>query len=157
MRQMIQRLLLAFIALTWAPSITAQGQTPQQRRSQPGRVPVTIALVDSIAQPNAPFVIVRRADVAPNDVILLRTGADAQHLSEAINALLVARQASGDRPATTGTFRVRPRQNVRTARRGLPWAPRVLADLRRATRQTIPGLGTYPAVVIWLPRQQTRR
>jgi hypothetical protein len=157
MRQIIQWVLLASMALTWAPSITAQGQTPQQRRSQAGRVPVTIALVDSIAQSTAPFVLVRRADVGPNDVILLRTGADAQQLSAAINALLVARQASGDRPVTTGTFRVRPRQNVRTARRVLPWVPRVLADLRRASRQSIPGVGSYPAVVIWLPRQQTRR
>jgi hypothetical protein len=150
--------LFLLLVVVWAsvPPVSAQsaGIAPH---STSRRVSVTIVLVDSLAQPNAAYLILRRADANPADVILLRSGADADELSDAIRALLVARQATGDRPVATATLRVRPRQPREGRRPAFPWVHRVLADLRRAGRQPIEGLGTRPAVTIWLPRQHAGR
>ena len=154
---LIPAILLAF--LSWGGP--AQSQQHAASSAPPRRVPATIVLTDSIAQRGAEFVIVRRVGVAPHDLIVLRTGASAAHLSEAVRALIVARQAGGDRAKAPATMRVRPQesrsQRQRAAARPvLPWAPRVIADLRTAERRTIVGVGTVPAVQIWLPPQDRR-
>lgn len=138
----------------------ASGQTQQRGApsAPPRRVPATIALADSIAQRGAEFVIIRRVGVAPHDVIVLRTGASAAHLSKAVRALITVRQAGGDRATTPATMRVRPHDSRAQLHRSatqpvLPWAPRVISDLHRAERRNIAGIGTVPAVQIWLPPQ----
>jgi hypothetical protein len=156
MKHHLNGVLVLLVALMCAPSVAAQREGRSEQRSQAGRVPVTIVLVDSLAQADAPFIVVRRADAAPADVILLRAGADAEQLSDGIRALLVARQASGDHPAATRTLRVRPNQAQAARRPPLPWAGRVLADLRKAERRPVQGVGIRPAVTIWLPRQHPR-
>ncbi|HYW07888.1 MAG TPA: hypothetical protein VE913_13090 [Longimicrobium sp.] len=118
---------------------------------------MTLALVDTLAG-EAPFLILRRADVAPYDVILLRADADSAALSAAVRDLLSIRRVQGDTTRTTaGAMHVRranraPGQGVRT----IPWARRVMDDLRMAERQTIAGVGTARAVQIWLPVQWRR-
>lgn len=82
-------------------------------------------------------------------------------LSRAIMDLAVIRAESGDtvRKGVTpsATMRVRPSQDTPPhAPRELPWAQRVLDDLRGARRRDIPGVGTFPAVEIWLPPQRGR-
>ena len=146
---------LMVAALTVLPTLGAT-QAPKAPGA-PTRVPVTVAMVERLPVPDAPFVVLRRTHVSPRDVILLPTGADARLLSEAVQMLLVARQAGGDTAAAAATLRVRP-QRGRTAsqRPVLPWAQRVLADLRRAAARPVEGVGTVPAVEIWLP-PQTRR
>ena len=124
----------------------------QQGSPTPRRVPVTLALVEQLPQGgDAPFVILRRADQEPRDVILLRSDADSDRLSEAVQALLIARQQGGDTADTDRVLRIRRQQGRRV--RPLPWAARVLQDLRAAPRRAVGGVGTVPAVVIWLPRQ----
>ena len=124
----------------------------------PTRVPVTVALVDTLAG-DAPFRILRRATVAPYDVILLRANADSAALSAAVQDLISIRQVQGDTArAAAGVVRVRrPSATPGQRMRMLPWARRVIDDLRRAERQAVAGVGSVPAVQIWLPPQRGRR
>lgn len=117
----------------------------------PSRVPVTVALVEHLPYPEAPFVILRQS--IGRDYILLPAQADAALLTEAVNALLLARTRGGDSAAVDAVLRVRAPQRRAGARRPLPWAARVLADLRRAPRFNVPSVGEAPALQIWLPRQ----
>ena len=147
--QRLIRLLLTF-ALAF---VSAAVSLPAQQAER-GRVPVTIALVDALPRPDAPFLILRRVETTPHDVIVLPPGADAAHLSEAVYSLLVARQQGGDRAARAATLRLRPRtQAPRQGRPVLAWAPRVLADLHVAQPQRVPGVGSVRAVEVWLPRR----
>lgn len=150
MEKFYTRWVLIALAVLWPGILPGQ---PGTRTGSTSRVPAAVVLVDSLPQQGAPFVIVRRVDASPGDVILLRTGATAEHLSDAVRALMMARQVSGDSATTARTMRVRPRQGAAQNRPILPWAPRVLADLARAEVQNIPGVGTGRSVTIWLPRQ----
>jgi hypothetical protein len=143
----------ATVALVFiAERAPAQGST----RGPSVRFPVTVALVDSLPVPGVSFVVQRRADLTPADLILVRVGTNPAEVSDAIRTLITARQASGDLPATTATIRMRPQQRTQSGRREFPWSPRVLADLRRAPPRTIPGVGNVRAVDIWLPSQARR-
>ena len=83
---------------------------------RPMRVPVTLALVDSLPS-GAPFRILRRADVSPSDVILFRTGGDSTTLSEAVEQLVLTRRMQGDTAQARGAVRVRrPHAPQHTAR-----------------------------------------
>jgi hypothetical protein len=144
-------LVIGCLALT-----TAAAQQSATRRPQ--RVPATIVLTDFINQRDASWVIVRRPGGVPADVILLRSGASVDELSEAIRGLMTARYANGDVAPAAATFRVRPRTRAGAdARPALPWAPRVLNDLRRAQLREVSGFGRVRAVEIWLPRQGNGR
>lgn len=116
------------------------------------RFAATVVLVDSLPVPNARFLVQRRPNLQPADVILVQTDANPAEVSDAVRALLTARQASGDFPTTSATIRVRPQQ----ARGAFPWSPQVLADLRRSARRNIAGVGSVRAVEIWLPSQAKR-
>lgn len=122
------------------------------------RVPVTIVLVEEMPIPAATFAIQRRPDTSPADVILLpRSGASPQVLSEAIRALVLTRQNSGDWPRSAMTLRMHPRTDSGIPTRGvIGWTVQVLQDLRRADPLQIEGIGHVPAVQIWLPRQDAR-
>ncbi len=147
--------VLAFLA-GGQPLLAQQTRSPRA----PSRVPVTIALVGSLVRADLPFVVQSRPDMAPHDVILLRSDAGSDQLSEAVRTLLVIRQASGDTATSKATLRMRPNQAQRgaqrQARREFPWVHRVIADLRRAEPREIVGVGTVRAVEIWLPPQQRR-
>jgi hypothetical protein len=146
------RYLIATAVLAVSVLVAGRGTLAAQQPERT-RVPVTVALVDELPDPATPFVILRRADMMPRDVILLRTGAGPQQLSAAVQALLMARRQGGDQAPGSAMLRVRPRQNSRThTARPLPWAPRVIADLRRAARRDVPGVGSARVVEIWLPR-----
>jgi hypothetical protein len=111
-------------------------------------------MVERSAVGDAGFRILRRADTPPHDIILLAPGADASALSEALAQLQTMRQVQGDTAAATGAMRV-SRPGKGRGPRMLPWAPRVLQDLRRAAARPVAGVGTVPSVQVWLP--PTRR
>ncbi len=144
--------LLKFMIISAALAIPASALDAQTHR--PTRVPVTIVLADRV-EGDAPFVLVRRTDVSPRDVILLRTGADARTLSDAVRALITARSIAGDTATQAAVLRVRPSGGAR-GRPILPWAPRVLADLQRAERRAVAALGHVRAVEVWLPARRSR-
>lgn len=145
------RVALALLLCGMLPPATA----PAAVRAS-SRVPVTVALVEHLPAADGPYAILRRPDVAPNDVILLpRSAANPRLLSDAVQALLLARRQGGDVPSAHGRMRVRLGQDAEGRERAvLPWAPRVIQDLRRAAPVDVAGVGTVPAVQIWLPRQQ---
>ena len=120
------------------------------------RVPVTIALVERVPVPGAPFVILRRPNLSPHDVILLPRSADAAMFSEAVHMLVAARQVAGDTAPRAITLRFRPNQARQQGRGILPWADRVLVDLRRAQPRQVEGVGRVLSVQIWLPAQRIR-
>lgn len=148
-------LLLAAGMLLLTRHLPAQ-QGPGPTR--PTRVPVTLAVVDSARTGDAPYRLLRRVDVSPHDVILLRAGADAAVLSEAIDNLLLIRAQTGDTTKVSGAVRVRHgADGSNRQRRVLPWAGRVLNDLRQARPGEVEGVGIVPTVEIWLPPQRGRR
>lgn len=153
-----KRVLASFLILlggVWLTGTNAQSQQSRATR-HPIRVPVTLSLVDTLPA-ETPFRILRRAEMDPHDVIVLRRGADSVALSEAVDQLVLMRQAQGDTAETTGLMRVRVTSAPqRLGRRVLPWARRVMDDLHRAPERVIAGVGTAPAVVIWLPPQRRR-
>jgi hypothetical protein len=131
-----------------------QGQGP----TRPTRVSVTLAVVDSARTGDAPYRLLRRVDISPHDVILLRAGADAVVLSEAVGNLLLIRAQTGDTATVSGAVRVRNgAEGPNRQRRVLPWAGRVLSDLRQARPREVEGVGMVPTVEIWLPPQRGRR
>ncbi len=104
------------------------------QHSAPQRVSVTVVMVDRPAHPDAPFTVHRRPDLTPQDMIVLRSDATSDQLSDAVRGLLTARQAGGDSAAAPATMRIRPNSPASTgatraaaSRPMLPWAPRVLA------------------------------
>jgi hypothetical protein len=149
MRRFLSFLVLALGAIT-----------PLQIRAQhgraPTRVPAVLVLVDSSATSGEPFQVLRRASVEPHDVILLAQGADAWSLSAAVRQLVLLRRMQGDTSSATGPMRIRGAPTTHAAG-PLPWAARVIEDLRNATARRVAGIGTAPAVQIWLPPQRRAR
>lgn len=150
----------ASIALLAASPLAAQ-QTKQQGRS--ARVPATIVLADSFPYPGTNAVIIRRrgdaTDRARPDIIVLRgSTATTQELSDAIVNLLSVRGGLGDTASSSRILRVHPHPGVSEAKPKavLPWAQRVLADLRIAPERQIAGVGRVRAVDIWLTPQRGR-
>jgi hypothetical protein len=142
--------VLALLLLFVAGQLSAQAVPSRSARARPARMPVMVALVERLPYPDAPFLILRQA--TGGDYILLPADADAALLTDAVNALLLARQQGGDRATADAVLRMRAPERVRGAR-PLPWIARVLADLRNAPRSAVPGVGLASAVRIWLPRQ----
>lgn len=152
------RIALPALLLALAVALPAHAQS-ERKPGRVARVPVALALVDSLPQPGVPYVIQRRPAGSPQDVILLRTDATAAQLSEAINSLLMVREARGDFPTTAGILRIHPHGNSAVAlqRRPIPWAHRVFRDLHRAKAVPVTGIGTVPSVTIYLPPHRGRR
>jgi hypothetical protein len=113
-----------------------------------------IAISNDLPGDSTAGVIIRRHDVTPHDVILVRDDIDRQRLSDVLIELLTVRRVTGDTAVRSGAVRIQPQDGNRVVhRKVLPWTERVVQDLRRASPQDIPGIGTLPAVEIWLPPQ----
>jgi len=149
MRPKLSTSVLACMLMMFIGALGAQQGTPR-------RVPVTIVMMDRLSQADAPFVIQRRPDLTPRDVIVVRTDATADQLSDAVRSLLTIRQVSGDTAETQSTMRMRRHSSGARNRRALPWVQRVLADLRLAAEKDVLGIGRGRAVEIWLPAQARR-
>jgi hypothetical protein len=116
----------------------------------PARVPVAVVIADSAM--SVPYRVVRRADADPRDVIVLSSDADSTALPDAVGELLVLRGVQGDTlPSGRGTMRVRVPSAPGRHWRPLPWAARVVRDVRAATPAVVEGIGTLRTVRIWLP------
>ena len=142
-------LAAAVAAIFAATDVPAQQPTVRK----PQHVAATVAMVDEVPVPGAPFVVQRRPGATPADLILIRPSATAAELSDAVRTLATARAASGDYPLVPGIVRMRPNQKWQAVRKELPWTHGVLARLRNAQPRSIEGVGTVRAVAIWLPKQ----
>lgn len=144
-------LLLLPLLITATMAFTQQGGS--QKRP---RVPVTVVLVDRTPGVGASSVVLRRVHTAPHDVILLHAdSASAQQLSNAVLDLLTIRSVGGDTASKDVVVRVTSKSlPAGGVRKQLPWAQRVINDLRNADRRAVTGVGEVQAVQIWLPSQQ---
>jgi hypothetical protein len=128
--------------------VPARGKGQQPTVRSPQRVVATVAIVDSLPVPGVPFVVRRRPDRRPIDLILLRANATPADLSDAVRTLLTARQSGGDYPMMPATVRMRPHQTSAVARRDFPWAQQLLDRLRKAKPRPVDGAGTVRAVAL---------
>ncbi|CAN5862099.1 hypothetical protein BH23GEM3_BH23GEM3_25990 [soil metagenome] len=163
--EIMSRLASLLLLTTLAVPVSTARLAAQQNASPaaPTRVAVTVALVDDLPYGGGASAIVRRAegaftDDSRHDVIVLGSrGASARELSSAVMDLLAIRGQQGDTASANAVMRVRPRAGSQgEARRVLPWAQRVVNDVRRAEPRLIEGLGEVRAVDIWLPPQQRK-
>lgn len=132
--------------------IGAAVASAQSHANQSSRVPVTVALSENRAA-GSRFVVQRNPGAAHRDVVVLAPDASADEFSDAVRALLTARQREGDVPGSKQTLRTRPNQASNKRRPAFPWAARVLADLRRSNHTEVDGVGSVRAIQIWLPSQ----
>lgn len=141
-------LLLGGGRIPGAGDLHAQGNSAQLPSPAPGRVPATILLVHTTDHGDAAWVILRRPESEPHDVILLRAEtADAMRLTAAVVALQAARIRDGDVPTRPLVARRGP---VTEQVRPLPWAQAALEYLKRGEIREIRGVGKYPALEVWL-------
>lgn len=117
------------------------------------RVPVIIAFVDTLYAGAGDYVILRGGDVG-RDVILLRPSADAATFSDAVRRVMLIRTVHGESGGNPHLVRSRRAAGVNRPSRPLPWATRVLDDLRKSTPREVASLGVVPAMEIWLPAPQ---
>jgi hypothetical protein len=122
------------------------------------RVPVTVALVDSLPGSGVEALILRRPDVQPHDVILLRSAsADGTALATAALQLLLIRDRTGDVPTAASTFRIREgSRGSRALEREIFSATRIVDRLRTKQPRPVPGLPAVRATDIYLPSQVMR-
>lgn len=144
------RIVLSLLASVLLVCTPIRAQAPDQVK--PRRVPVWVAIAPEVQA--EPYRLLRFAGNAPHDVILLRSGADGATLTLAVEALLAARRTSGDASGTDAAVRVRT--TTQRARTPLPWADRVMRDVRVAEPREVPRVGRVQAVRIWLPAQHSR-
>jgi hypothetical protein len=149
MRTLILSLLVGIAATVTSVTSCAAQQTPPAPRA---RVPALVAISPELQSTDTPFRLVRFGGNSPRDVILLAPDADATVFTQAVEALMTLRRQSGNVAASSATFRGRQPQRARV----LPWAARVLRDVRYAAPRAIPGIGRVRALQIWLPSQQPR-
>jgi hypothetical protein len=153
---LLNRLGLGRIALTAFLCVasrteTALGQSGQMR----SRVAALVFVTDSFPYPGNVAILRRRA-ASPQDVIVIRSQeASAFDLSEAVRTLLQLRGVSGDSASIDGTFRSRA-LNTTTTHSVLPWAERVLGDLRTQKPHNVAHVGFGRSVKIWLPASHPR-
>jgi hypothetical protein len=120
------------------------------------RIPVTVILMRE-DDTSAGAVIQRRADLAPHDLILLQRSSNDQQLSAAFHTLLVARSVEGDTSGVSHTLRVAPGQRrFGLGRSEVARVAGVLNRLRSADPVPIEGIGTLPAIELWLPSRAMR-
>lgn len=136
---------------------TAQGQQDtvdaRVKREKSNRVPVTIAVVDSMPFRGAAAVVMRRASLVPHDVIVVhRDVADGEMLSAAVFTLLSARALSGDTASTDQVLRVPARRGpVGWRRREVPTLDRALDRIANDPRVTVAGVGPAQVATLYLP------
>lgn len=157
---MIRLLKQTFAALSCCV-ILAVGNAIAQQTAQSARpstrVPVLVAITNTPNLSQQPFMVLRRAGGAAGDVIVLREGtASAAQLSQAVYMLLASRRTEGDTAQTVKAFGGEVRTAEGQPARELPWAQRVIDDVRNAQPRAVPGVGRARAVQIWLPAQRGR-
>ena len=120
------------------------------------RVPVWVVLSAPSSQ-EASFVIKRNPSGTVGDYIILSDLASAIDLSKAVQALLQVRRLDGDSAVIPRTLRLRSTQASGRTFPRIPWAARVLTDLRSAEPSAVPPIGFGRAIRIWLPKQNLKR
>jgi hypothetical protein len=145
------RLLSLVISVSLLSGTGASGQAAPGVPGAASRAPVLVATIDSLlGEPR--FRIVRLAGGPVRDVILLPRDADPALLSEAVEALRLIWAHDRNRGDGLATFRLRRMAAESPSRPVLPWAERVITDLRTAPERSVPGVGRGRTLQIWVAR-----
>ena len=149
--RIIGAVLLA-VCLLSAGSAAGLGaqSTSGQPSGQAATRAVTVVMVQDARYGTAPAVILRRTGSEPQNVVILRAGqADARDLSGALLGIAAAdgNPSPDGRTDGDGLYRVTAAQPDAV----FPWAARVIEYLGRADAREVSGIGTYPALKIWIP------
>lgn len=156
---MVERTILLLICLVLVGhSVNAQEVRPAPARGP--RVPVLLAAIDSLPMTMPRFRIIRFAgDGAAQDVIALPSNADPEMLSQAVETLQLVWSSADEHSSANAIFRMVPDSSPTSPpRQPMPWAARVLEDLRTTHERHVPGLGMVRTVQIWIPRMtRTKR
>lgn len=118
------------------------------------RVPVVIRLTSALT--DATFLIKRNPPGMNGDVIELSESSSANDLSTAVQMLMQVRKIDGDTGTGSKTFRLHSAEVRGRVIPILPWANRVIGDLKKiaaAERAASRGNGSLK---IWLPPQKKR-
>ncbi len=137
--------LLLLLGLAAKSAMPHRLSAQQTRRDAEVRAPFTVALVPTTGATNAAWVIVRRPETEPHDVILLdASAANAQHLTEAFVNLMIARRKDGVTPGHRLVLHAGPSHAAKPVR----WSAGVISSLKAAQPSAIAGVGTYPNVSV---------
>ncbi len=145
----ISAILLSALFIT---SAELRGQDVPVEKSH-NRRPVMLVLTDQLSDASTPFVVQHRGDAMPQEVLLLRSDANAQDLSEGVRTTIMLWQVGASATVPNGRFRMRPHQSQANEHRVFPWAARVLYDLRAGEYVETRDYGRVRVVTIWLPLQ----
>lgn len=155
---MLKRLIVLVLLGGALSAGAASGQNGHGMAGSASRIPVLLAVVDTLPYTAPRFRIVRLADNSARYVVVLPADVTSELLSEAVeNVRIVSVQPDPETPRAM--FRAAPGTADSRPRRELPWAERVIRDLRDARERHVPGVGQVRAVQIWLaprPAEATR-
>ena len=147
----LHALSLVWLCLCAAPLAIARGQDISHIPISQ-MTPFAIAVVDSLAYPDADAVVVRRPSAQPHDVILVRRGkADPSRLADAVRLLEILRASGGDLPTSQAAFRVTS-SGHRDSRleEAVAWAD----WLEHVRKRTLDGYGEAAVIQLYLPNHR---
>ena len=154
--QLLRRASIATVlvgtTLSGTSRLGAQPHSVQDEVQKARRVPVTVALVDTLAEAGATAQIVRRAHGHPRDLILIRrSAATGGQLAAAIQMLLLAREVQGDTTHQDLIVRVPSTQAPRSWSTGLTrQTDDAMAKLRTTPPHPLAGVGLASTTVLHL-------
>lgn len=129
------------------------GSVSAQADQSAARSPVLIAVVDTLPDTAPRFRVVRAAGESRREMLLLPADATPDLLTAALETLRVLWAGGGDDASVAvggAMFRRATASAENRPVRVLPWADRVLRDLRETHPRHVPGVGHVRAVQIWL-------
>jgi hypothetical protein len=144
-------LVFAALSVLWSSAVSGQAATQL-------RIPVLVAVIDSLPQKASGALIVRRASMSPSDIILLTPqSSTARQLSAAVFTLVTAQAVLGSKPEKNAFLKVDSRTGpsawIETEERR---AENILRKLRRKAPAYVAGYGFVRSVVITVPDQVMR-
>lgn len=149
---LIRCVIVMALGVTGSAELYAQGNADRERQR---RVPVTVALVDTLPGGGTGAMVLRRATQIPRDIILLkRSEATGQQLYSAALHLLTIRAIQGD--TATADFSFAVRGIGAAASPGARYAGATVARLRTLAPRLVPGVGVVPATEILLASKAMR-
>jgi hypothetical protein len=150
--QMLKTLIFVLAAgSSFIPGKAASAQPDHGTGRSAPRIPVLLAVVDTLPDAEPRFRIVTLAGESARDVVLLPENATPELLATAVETLRMVWAGAGDASYTpTGMFRRAPGETETRSPRMLPWGERVINDLRHARERHVPGVGHVRTVQIWL-------
>lgn len=153
MNPWVATLLSLFVigTLGFAGRVLAQNEQPVPRPdfdrfAVPGTTPVAIAISNDLPRPDLNIVIKRRANVKPNDVILVRPAAlEPTLVAAAVETLRTTRRAFGRVPDGDAFIGVQaPRAKPPRTEEAVGW----VASLRSSKPLDLPGVGVVQMILL---------